>query len=218
MLGYWPYATHKKNKFWYICIFAAVALKTGYSKYEIGIYIFLFFFLKRKFGWVTCMPKQMTRLDTKKRGAQVKFKESWRALFKWTNSLEQFKHKTENMHAARWREKKKKPGNGSEEAAATLKAWWLNRCSSVSNIFLLLCNYVCFSASKHSELQVSLVFSSIFCVFFLLCLSCIFSYLSLCYFFLLLSLQFSPLFYALSFCFFPPFFYALSFCVFRLLS
>ena len=42
----------------------------------------------------------------KKRGAQVKFKESWRALFKWTNSLEQFKHKTENMHAARWREKK----------------------------------------------------------------------------------------------------------------
>jgi hypothetical protein len=48
----------------------------------------------------------VTRLDTKKGGAQVKFKESWRALFKWINSLEQCKHKIENMHAVRWREKK----------------------------------------------------------------------------------------------------------------
>ena len=210
MLGYWPHATHKKNKFWYICIFAAVALKTGYSKYEIGIYFFynikkiqtykinipenkslslsLFFQKKRvrKSGWVTCPSKWPGW--TQKGG--VKFKKSWRALFKWINSLEQCKHKTENMHAARWREKNR-PGNGSEEAAATLKAWCLIRCSSVSNVFLLLCIYICFSASKHLELQVSLVFSSIYCVFFLLCLSCVFSYLSLyCFFFA----PFSPVF------------------------
>jgi len=42
MLGYWPYATHKKTNFdIYIYIFAAVASKNGYSKYEISIYFFL---------------------------------------------------------------------------------------------------------------------------------------------------------------------------------
>jgi hypothetical protein len=40
MLGYWLYATHKKIIFWYIYIYmyiCHIALKTGYSKYEISI-------------------------------------------------------------------------------------------------------------------------------------------------------------------------------------
>jgi len=48
------------------------------------------------------------------------------------------------MHAARWRENR--PGNGSEEVAATLKAWWLIRvrlfqifssCSVFASVFLV---------------------------------------------------------------------------------
>jgi hypothetical protein len=37
MLGYWPYATHKKTFliYMYIC---HIASKTGYSKYEIDIF------------------------------------------------------------------------------------------------------------------------------------------------------------------------------------
>ena len=37
MLGYWPYATHKKTIFLLYMYICHIASKTGYSKYEIDI-------------------------------------------------------------------------------------------------------------------------------------------------------------------------------------
>ena len=62
---------------------------------------------------------------------------------------------------------------GDEEAAATLKAWWLlGLCSSVSNLFLLFCICVCFllflsSASSSLSLLVPALSSPMFCRFYL---------------------------------------------------
>jgi hypothetical protein len=92
-------------------------------------------------------------------------------------------------------EKKNRHGNGREEAAATLKAWWLIRCSSVSNIFLLLCIYVCFSSFSFLYVKTSRTVGLtgfFFYFFFLLYLSCVFLIFLFAVFFLLLSLRFSP--------------------------
>ena len=88
----------------------------------------------------------------------------------------------------RGEEKKNRHWNGSKEAAATLKAWWLIQCSSVSNIFLMFCIYVCFSGFSFlcvKEFRTAGLIGFFFYLLrflFTLPLLC-FSYLSLCCFF-----------------------------------
>jgi len=83
--------------------------------------------------------------------------------FTWTVQTQR-----KQMHA--WGEENRP---GDEEAAATLKAWWLlGLCSSVSNLFLLFCICVCFllflsSASSSLSLLVPAFSSPLFCRFYL---------------------------------------------------
>jgi len=83
--------------------------------------------------------------------------------FTWTVQTQR-----KQMHA---RGEENRPGD--EEAATTLRAWWLlGLCSSVSNLFLLFCICVCFllflsSASSSLSLLVPALSFPLFCRFYL---------------------------------------------------
>ena len=85
---------------------------------------------------------------------------------------------------------------GDEEAAATLKAWWLlDLCSSVSTLFLLFCICVCFllflsSVSSSLSLLVPALSSPLFSLAFF-----VFLFLFFCLLFLSLFCPASLLFF-----------------------
>jgi hypothetical protein len=154
----------------------------------------------------------VTRRDTK--GRSLKFKESWRALFKWINSLEQYNNKGKchkkdpvtvqvNYNSLeQCKHKEKMHAKGEEK-----QTWRRRSCSNVESVMVARSVFVCFNPLPSvlylrlffafSFLCVFVTFSTGSCTFFSLVLSCVF------------CLSFSVFLPALSFSFlscFPSFF------------
>jgi len=95
MLGYWPYATHKKTFFWYICEFVALRQKPGILNTRL-----IFFYNIKNSDLKTNIPENHKSLslsffEKKKRNETSRsgHKKKTQLLFKWIIIHLNSKHK-----------------------------------------------------------------------------------------------------------------------------